>query len=118
MHTEFRQLAQAYEEAALALSYNRFNTVSRISWYSGFAEREFHPLSFREGDIRNLEQQLKYGSDEVLFALFDTLKAQALEDASGMGSLDLYMLTLVAHISRHLSESASETLQAGMLSNI
>ncbi len=95
MHKDFKGLAQAYEEADKALSYSRFGTVSRISYFNQFGERESRLVSFKEGDARSLEQILRYGSDEEIISLLDSLKKEASQDAENAGNLNLYVLNLV-----------------------
>lgn len=100
-HTTFNQLSSAYEEAELALSYNRYNTVSRISWYNQFGEREVLPILFKESDARKLEYLFKYADDTEIFSFLAELKKDAVQTASQYTNMSLYVLSLISHLSSY-----------------
>lgn len=106
MHKDFNQLGRAYEEAGQALSYSRFGTVSRIAYFNQFDERESHLVSFKESDARSLEQILRYGGDDDIFAFIESLKREAAADAANSGNLNLYVLSLVGILSNYAASIA------------
>jgi len=101
LHKDFGELAEAYEEASMALSYSRFGTVSRISYFNQFGERESHPVTLKEGDARNLEQVLRYGSDAEISDFLASLRANAAADAANSGNLNLYVLNIVTLLANY-----------------
>ena len=46
-HCSFAELSNAYEQAQLALSCNRYNTVTRISWYNQFNDQDIIQIPYR-----------------------------------------------------------------------
>jgi two-component system response regulator YesN len=101
MHQTFSQFSHAYEEAGKALSYSRFGTVNHIFYFDQFGERELHLVSFKEGDARNLEQFLRYGSETEIFTFIESLKAEVLHDAGTTANLNLYVLNLVGLLANY-----------------
>ncbi len=99
LHKTFNELSNAYDEAQLAVSYNKYNTVTKISWYNQFGEREVLPVVFKESDARKLEYLLKYADDNDLFVFLDELKKQALDVSAQYVTMSLYIVSLVSLLS-------------------
>jgi two-component system, response regulator YesN len=100
-HKDFRQLAKAYEEAASSLSSGRLGSLSPVSHFGQAGERETGFLRLPEGDAKNLEHQLRYGSDEALSRCIEELKADALREARKAGSLNLYAVSLAGLLANY-----------------
>ncbi|MBU0927443.1 MAG: response regulator [Spirochaetes bacterium] len=100
-HKDFRQLAKAYEEAASALSSGRFGALGPVSRFGQAGEREAGFVRLLEGDAKNLEHQLRYGSDEALAACIEELKAVATEESRKAGSLNPYAVSLAGLIANY-----------------
>ncbi len=101
MHKDFRQLGDAYEEAGEALSYSRFGSISHISYFNQFGERESHLVHFKEGDAKSMEQVLRYGSDAEVATFIEALRVTAARDAANAGNLNLYVLNLLGLLSNY-----------------
>jgi len=105
MHKDFRQLRDAWEEAGKALSYSRFSTISHVSYFRQVGQRGSRPVSFHEGDAAGLEHALRYGSDEQVAAVLETLKADAAHDATDARNLNLYVINLVSLLASYAAAS-------------
>ncbi len=103
MHSDFRQLRDAWEEANKALTYSRFSGVSHVSYFSQAGTRESRPVSLKESDAASLEHALRYGTEAQISEIFDTLKRDALRDFSQAGNLSIYVLDMVGLMARHAS---------------
>ena len=100
-HKTFNELSTAYEESQLALSFNRYNTVSKISWYNQFGEREILPVIFKDSDARKLEHLLRYADDEEIFLFLDELKKQAFSVSARYVNMSLYIVSLISQLSSY-----------------
>jgi len=103
MHTDFRQLRDAWEEANKALSYSRFSAVSHVSYFSQAGARESRPISLKESDAASVEHALRYGTEAQVAEVLDVLKEDALRDYGQAGNLNLYVLDMVGLLARHAS---------------
>lgn len=100
-HQDFRELRQAYEEAETVLSFSRFGSVSRVSYFSEFGTRASSPVSFKEGDARGLEQLLRYGTDAEIFSFLERLKKDEGLVSASAGTRNLYVVNLVSLLSNY-----------------
>jgi Response regulator containing CheY-like receiver domain and AraC-type DNA-binding domain len=101
LHRDFSELCRAYEEAGSALSYSKFGAEGHVFYFSQIADRKAEPVNLKDGDARNLEQLLRYGSDAEIAKFFDDLKRQTAQDAAKAGNLNLYVLNLVGLLSNY-----------------
>ena len=113
MHKDFRQLGDAYEEAGNALSYSRFGSISRISYFDQMDERESRLVCFKDADAKSLEQTLRYGSDEEVAGFIQDLKDAALRDAPHAGNLNLYVINLVGVLSNYAASIGIDINELG-----
>ncbi|MDX9898828.1 MAG: response regulator [Spirochaetia bacterium] len=100
-HKDFRQLAKAYEEAASALYTGRFGALSPVNHFGQAGERDSGFVRLRETDGKNLEYQLRFGSDEALFACISELKADAKKKAHKASGLNLYAVNLAGLLANY-----------------
>ncbi|MBU0935882.1 MAG: response regulator [Spirochaetes bacterium] len=100
-HSDFRQLAAAYEEADRALSSSRFSSISPITYYNQQSSSEVRRLRFKEEDARTFEHALRFSPDAELKALLDDLRQNASAAATDGGNFDLYILNLASLLANY-----------------
>lgn len=103
LRRNFAQFVQAYEEAQSALARSRFGAESRISYFSQVEEHRPSPTGFKEGDLRGLEQTLRYGSETDLLAALNTIRTEASAREGGGEAIGLYSLSLMAILANYAS---------------
>ncbi|MDC7222970.1 MAG: response regulator [Spirochaetales bacterium] len=97
LRANFRQLSLAYEEACKALEHSRFLNGGRIAYIDQLEESESSPalLALTEGEIKTLEQTIRFGTDGEVRDLLDSLKMAGLRDFKGGGNFRMYSINLL-----------------------
>jgi two-component system, response regulator YesN len=97
LRTNFRQLGLAYEESCKALEHSRFLHGGRIVYIDQLEETESSQavLSLTEGEIKSLEQIIRYGTDGEVRDLLSSLKMACLRDSKGSINFRMYTVNLV-----------------------
>ncbi len=85
LRTNFRQLNLAYEESCKALEHSRFLNAGRIVYIDQLEEGARVPsvLSLTEGEIKTLEQTIRFGTDGEVRDLLESMKMAGLRDSKG-----------------------------------
>lgn len=104
-HCSFAELSNAYEQAQLALSCNRYNTVTRISWYNQFNDQDIIQIPYKESDSIKLQYLLKHAENEQLGKFLEELKQRSLSSASGNADMSLLMINIVSQLSMYASSA-------------
>jgi two-component system, response regulator YesN len=97
LRNHFRQLNLAYEESCKALDHSRFLNAGRIVYIDQLDSKGNAPavLSLTEGEIKTLEQTIRFGTDSEVRDLLDSLKMTGLRDAKGGVNFRMYAVNLV-----------------------
>ncbi|MBN2625576.1 MAG: response regulator [Spirochaetales bacterium] len=97
LRNHFRQLNLAYEESCKALDHSRFLNAGRIVYIDQLDSKGNAPavLSLTEGEIKTLEQTIRFGSDSEVRDLLDSLKMAGLRNAKGGVNFRMYAVNLV-----------------------
>lgn len=102
-HSSFTELSNAYEQAQLALSFNRYNTVSSISWYNQFHDQDIMLIPYKESDNIKFQFFLKHAEKDQLGNFLKELKQQSLSSASQYADMSLLMINIVSQLSMYAS---------------
>ncbi len=111
LHREFQQLHRAYEEAGKALAYSKFLNAGRIIYIDQLEEDKPKVLNLSESEIRNLEHTVKFGTDQELRNLMETLKLNALRDNKTIANYRPYIINLL-HIMVSYADSIALDLNS------
>lgn len=95
LHREFRQLYMAYEEADKAIGYSKFLNAGRIVYINQLEERKPKTLSLSENDIKNIEYNVKFGSETELRNVIESLKLTTLRDSKSVTNFRPYIVNMM-----------------------
>ncbi len=97
LRSHFRQLALAYEESSKALEHSRFLNAGRIVYIDQLDGKTGSPsiLTLSEGEIKTLEQTIRFGTDLEVRDLLESLKLAGLRDFKGGANFRMYAVNLV-----------------------
>lgn len=95
MYRNFASLTTAYEEAEKAIEYSKFLNAGRINFINQLEEYKPKVLSLKETDIKNIEYNLRFGSDVEVRNVIDSLKLEALRDSKRITNYHQYMINMM-----------------------
>jgi len=95
LHREFSQLYMAYEEASKAIGYSKFLNAGRIVYINQLEKSKPKVLSLKENDIKNIEYNVKFGSESELRNVIGSLKLNALRDSKTITNYRPYIINMM-----------------------
>lgn len=95
LHREFRQLNMAYEEADKAIGYSQFLNAGRIVYINQLEDSKPKILSLSDNDIKNIEYNVKFGSESELRNVIESLKLTALQDSKAITNFRPYIVNMM-----------------------
>ncbi len=118
LHREFRQLNMAYEEADKAIGYSKFLNAGRIVYINQLEDRKPKILSLSENDIKNIEYNVKFGSETELRNVIESLKLTALRDSKSVTNFRPYivnMMNVIVNFSDSIDADLNEIIGMDIL---
>jgi len=95
LHRTFGELSDAYREASEALGYSRFLNAGRIVYIDQLEKSKPKVLSLSEADIKNIEYQVRFGSDSEIRNVMESLKLNALRDNKTVTNYRPYIINMM-----------------------
>ena len=95
LHREFSQLYMAYEEAGKAIGYSKFLNTGRIVYINQLENSKPKVLSLKENDIKNIEYNVKFGSERELRNVIESLRLSAVKDSETITNYRPYIINMM-----------------------
>ncbi len=95
LHKKFRGLSVAYEEAEKAIEYSKFLNAGRIIYINQLEENRPKILSLSESDVKNIEYNVKFGSETEVRNVIDSIKLGAMRDSKTITNYHQYMINIM-----------------------
>lgn len=118
LHREFSQLYMAYEEASKAIGYSKFLNAGRIVYINQLEEQRPRVLSLSENDIKNIEYNVKFGSETELRNVIESLKLNALRDSKTVTNYRPYiinMMNVLVNFSNSIEADLNDIIEGDIL---
>ncbi|QEN04908.1 response regulator [Thiospirochaeta perfilievii] len=95
LHRNFSGLFKAYEEAEKAIEYSKFLNAGRIIYINQLEENKPKVLSLSETDIKNIEYNIKFGTESEVRNVIESIKLVALRDSKSITNYHQYMINIM-----------------------
>ncbi|MBB6481454.1 response regulator transcription factor [Spirochaeta isovalerica] len=118
LHREFSQLYTAWEEADKAIGYSHFLHSGRIVYINQLEKRKLKVLTLGEGDIKEIEHSVKFGSESELRNVVESLKLNALRDSRTIANFRPYiinMMNLIVNFAESIEADLDEVIGQDIL---
>jgi two-component system response regulator YesN len=112
----FEQLAKSYQEAKEAIRYGKFLNTGRIVYLNEVEHKETHQISLDFDEIKSIENKIKFGSLDEVYAILDQKKME-IENQKNIVSIDLFLIGL-ASIMLDFAQSANLDLSKFVEGNL
>lgn len=108
LHREFSQLYRAWDEADKAMGYSHFLHSGRIVYINQLEKTNPKVLTMRESDIKEIEHNIKFGTESELRNVVESLKLNALRDSKSIANYRPYIINMM-----NLIVNFAESIRAG-----
>lgn len=95
LHRKFAALTIAYEEAEKAIEYSKFLNAGRIIYIDQLEDKKPKVINLSETDIKNIEYCVKFGNEQEIRNVIDSLKLSALRDSRSITNYHQYMINMM-----------------------
>jgi len=108
-HSGFSELRKAYQESEQALGFSRFLNAGRIVYIDQLEKDRPSVLTLSNTDINDVVYNMKYGSDQEIRSVMESLKLNALRDCKSITNFRPYIIAMV-NVLVNFSESIGVNL--------
>ncbi len=95
MHQKFGRLAKAYQEAEKAIEYSKFLNAGRIVYINELEINKPKILSLSESDINDIVYNVKFGTENEIRNVINSIKLGALRDSKTITNYHQYMINMM-----------------------
>jgi len=120
-HIGFSKLRTAYQESEQALGFSRFLNAGRIVYIDQLEKDRPKVLTLSDTDINDIVYNMKFGSDQEIRNVMESLKLNALKDSKSITNFRPYIIAMVnvlVNFSESIGVDLDEVLGEDVLEKI
>ena len=121
LHIGFSKLRTAYQESEQALGFSRFLNAGRIVYIDQLEKDRPKVLTLSDTDINDIVYNMKFGSDQDIRNVMESLKLNALKDSKSITNFRPYIIAMVnvlVNFSESIGVDLDEVLGEDILEKI